>query len=127
MVVRTIGTMGAMGLALAMVGLYGLMAYAVSRRTREIGIRMAIGGRPGSMLSMILRQGSWPSMAGVAIGIAASVAVGILIQSVFPGTGTDIVTFGLVVPLVVAVALLAAYIPARRASRINPLLALRQD
>ena len=126
-VVRTIGAMGAMGLALALVGLYGLMAYAVSRRTREIGIRMAVGGRPASMLRMILRQGSWPSIAGVAIGIAASVAAGRLISSIFPNTGADLVTFGLVVPAVAAVALLAAYVPARRAALIDPLVALRQD
>jgi ABC-type antimicrobial peptide transport system permease subunit len=126
-VVRTIGTMGAMGLALALVGLYGLTAYAVSRRTREIGIRMAIGGRPGSILGMILRQGSWPSIAGVVIGIAASAAVGGLIQGFFPGTGADLVTFSLIVPAVATVALLAAYVPARRAALIDPLAALRQD
>ena len=126
-VVRTIGAMGAMGLALALAGLYGLTAYAVSRRTREIGIRMAVGGRPGSMLGMILRQGSWPSIAGLVIGIAASAAVGALIQGVFPGTGADLVTFSLIVPAVAAVALLAAYLPARRAALIDPLVALRQD
>ena len=117
----------ALGLALALVGLYGLTAYAVSRRTREIGIRMAIGGQPRSMLGMILRQGSWPSLAGVVMGVAASAGVGTLIQRVFPNTGADLVTFGLVVPAVVAVALLAAYVPARRAARIDPLVALRQD
>jgi hypothetical protein len=126
-VVRTIGAMGAMGLVLAVVGLYGLMAYAVSRRTREIGIRMAIGGQPASVLGMILRQGSWPSIAGVVIGIAASAGVGALIQRAFPNTAADLVTFALVVPLVVAVALLAVYVPARRASLIDPLIALRQD
>jgi predicted permease len=126
-IVRTIGVMGAMGLALALVGLYGLTAFVVSRRTREIGIRMAIGGKPQSMLAMVLRQGSWPSIAGVAIGIAASAAVGALIQSVFANTGVDVVTFALVVPAVVAVALLAAYVPARRAAHIDPLVALRQE
>jgi predicted permease len=126
-VVRTIAVMGAMGLALSLIGLYGLTAYLVSRRTREIGIRMAIGGAPGSMLGMILRQGSWPLLAGVIAGIAASAAVGGLIESVFANTGADAVTFALVVPAVVAVTLLAAYIPARRASRIDPLGALRQE
>ena len=126
-IVRTIGIMGAMGLALALIGLYGLMSYAVSRRTREIGIRMAVGGRPSSMLGMILRQGSWPSLAGLAAGVAASVAVGRMISSVFPNTGADLVTLGLVVPVVAAVAALAAYVPARRAALIDPLVALRQD
>jgi putative ABC transport system permease protein len=126
-IVRTIGTMGAMGLALALIGLYGLTAYTVSRRTREIGVRMAVGGMPGSMLGMILRQGAWPPIVGLALGIAASAAVGRLISSVFPNTGADFVTFGLVVPAVAAVALLAAYVPARRAALIDPLVALRQD
>ena len=126
-VVRTIAAMGAMGLALALVGLYGLMAYAVSRRTREIGIRIAIAGKPGSILGMILKQGSWALIAGLVVGIVASAAVGRFVQGVFPGTGADLVTFGLVVPAVAAVALLAACVPARRAARIDPLVALRQE
>jgi predicted permease len=126
-VVRTIGAMGAMGLALALAGLYGLTAFAVSRRTREIGIRMAVGGQPASMLGMVLRQGLWPAVAGLLMGIAASVAVGKLISSVFANTGADIVTFSLVVPAVAIVSVLAAYVPARRAALIDPLVALRQD
>jgi predicted permease len=126
-VVRTIAGMGAMGLVLALVGLYGLMAYAVNRRTREIGIRMAMGALPSSVLRLVIRQGTLPSVVGVVFGIVASAAVGGLIQSVFPGTGSDLVTFLLIVPLVVIVVMLAAYIPARRAAHIDPLLALRQD
>jgi predicted permease len=126
-VVRTVAGMGILGLVLALVGLYGLTAYAVSRRTREIGIRMAVGALPTSVLRMILRQGSMPSVAGVAVGVLASGAVGRLIQSVFPNTAPDVVTYSLIVPVVVVVAMLAAYIPARRAARIDPLSALRQD
>jgi putative ABC transport system permease protein len=126
-VVRTIAAMGAMGLVLALVGLYGLTAAAVSRRTREIGIRMAIGALPGSVLGMILRQSSWPSVTGVALGILASTAVGGLIQSAFPGTGGDLTTYLAVVPAVVAIVLLATYLPARRAAHIDPLAALRQE
>jgi predicted permease len=126
-VVRTIAGMGAMGLALALIGLYGLMAYAVNRRTREIGIRMAMGALPVSVLRMVFRQGTLPSVVGVAIGIVASAAVGGLTQSFFPGTGGDVFTYLLIVPVVVAVVMLAAYIPARRAAHIDPLLALRQD
>ena len=126
-VVRTIAGMGAMGLALALIGLYGLMAYAVNRRTREIGIRMAMGALPGSVLRMVLRQGTLPSIVGVAFGIVASAAVGGLIQGAIPGTGGDVFTYLLIVPVVVAVVMLAAYIPARRAAHIDPLLALRQD
>jgi ABC-type antimicrobial peptide transport system permease subunit len=126
-VVRTIAGMGAMGLALALIGLYGLMAYTVNRRTREIGIRMAMGALPASVLRMVLRQGTLPSIAGVALGIAASTAVGGLVQGTIPGTGGDVFTYLLIVPVVVVVVMLAAYIPARRAAHIDPLLALRQD
>ena len=126
-VVRTIAGMGAMGLALALIGLYGLMAYAVNRRTREIGIRMAMGALPASVLRMVLRQGTLPSIVGVAFGIVASAAVGGLIQGAIPGTGGDVFTYLLIVPVVVAVVMLAASIPARRAAHIDPPLALRQD
>jgi predicted permease len=126
-VVRTIAGMGAMGLTLALIGLYGLMAYAVNRRTREIGIRMAMGALPASVLRMVLRQGTLPSVVGVAFGIVASAAVGGITQSVFPGTGGDVFTYLLIVPVVVLVVMFAAYIPARRAAHIDPLRALRQD
>jgi predicted permease len=126
-VVRTIAGMGIMGLGLALVGLYGLTAYAVSRRTREIGVRMAMGALPGSVLRMILRHGALPSVGGIAVGVITSKAVGNLIQAVIPGTGTDMPTLLLIVPLVVVVVMLAAYVPARRAAHIDPLAALRQD
>ena len=126
-VVRTIAGMGTMGLILALIGLYGLTAYTVSRRTREIGIRMAVGAVPKSVLRMILRQGTLPSVGGIAGGVVASIAVGGLVQGIIPGTATDAITFLLIVPVVVVVVMLAAYIPARRAARIDPLMALRQD
>lgn len=126
-VVRTIAGMGALGLVLALIGLYGLMAYAVSRRTREIGIRMAMGARPATVLRMVLLQGVLPSLGGVALGVLASIAVGGVIEGVFPNTGGDALTFLLIVPGVVAVVMLAALVPARRAARIEPLVALRQD
>ena len=115
---------------LAIVGLYGLMAYAVSRRTREIGIRIAVGAAPGSVLSMVLRHGMLLALVGIAVGIAASIATGGLLRGVFQNqgaAGNDVLTYVLVVPLLVAVTLLAAYIPARRAARTDPLRALRQD
>jgi predicted permease len=126
-VVRTVAGMGALGLVLALVGLYGLMAYAVSRRTREIGIRMAMGAVPGSVLRLILRQGSLSAVAGIAFGMLASVAVGNTIQAFFPNTGASVSTFLLIVPAVIVVVTLAAYLPARRAALIDPLAALRQD
>ncbi|HEY7185995.1 MAG TPA: ABC transporter permease [Vicinamibacterales bacterium] len=126
-IVRTIAGMGIMGLGLALVGLYGLTAYAVSRRTREIGIRMALGALPQSVLQMILRQGLLPSVVGVVFGVMASIAVGGLTQRAFPGTAADSITYLLIVPVVVAVVLFAAYVPARRAARIDPLAALRSE
>jgi predicted permease len=126
-VVRTVAGMGAMGLFLAVIGLYGLMAYAVSRRTREIGIRMALGAVPGTVLAMVLRQGSLPTAIGIGLGIVASVATGRALDAMFPTTTADFTTHILVVPVVALVAMLAAYLPARRAARIQPLRALRQD
>ena len=88
---------------------------------------MAMGAMPASVLRMILRQGSLPSVAGIALGVIASAAAGALIQAAIPGTGGDAFTYMLIVPAVIVVLMLAAYIPARRAAHIDPLGALRQD
>ncbi len=123
-----VGTMGLLGLSLALVGLYGLVAYSAARRTREIGIRMAIGAPSASVLRMVLRHGVALAAAGVVVGVIGSVAVGGLIRSVFPNAGLiDFTTYLLVVPVLVAITLLAAWVPARRAARIDPLVALRQE
>ena len=125
---RVVGTMGLLGLSLALVGLYGLVAYSAARRTREIGIRMAVGAQSSSVLRMVLRHGLVLAAAGIVIGIVGSVAVGGLVRGIFPGAGTiDVMTYLLVVPLLVAVTLLATWIPARRAARTDPLVALRQE
>jgi predicted permease len=125
---RVTGTMGLLGLLLAVVGLYGLVAYAAARRMREIGIRMAIGAQASSVLRMVLRHGFILSAAGVVLGVVGSIAVSGLVRGVFPAAGMiDVTTYVLVVPLLVATTLLAAYIPARRAARIDPLVALRQE
>jgi putative ABC transport system permease protein len=126
-VVRTIGGMGSMGLALAMIGLYGLVAYATGRKTREIGIRMALGAIPSSVLRMILRHGWMPTIWGVVIGAAARAATGRLINATFPGAAIDATTYLLVVPTLIALIMLAAYIPARRAARVDPVVALRAE
>jgi predicted permease len=121
-------SMGVMGLALAMVGLYGLVAFAAARRTREIGIRMAVGARPASVLRMVLRHALALATWGAVIGVLGSVAAGGLLRSAFPSTGgIDVATYLLVVPALVVVMLLGAYLPARRASRLDPLAALRQE
>ena len=123
-----VGTMGLLGLSLALVGLYGLVAYSAARRTREIGIRMAIGAPSATVLRMVLRHGFALATAGVVAGVIGSVAVGGLIRSVFPNAGLiDFTTYLLVVPVLVAITMLAAWVPARRASRIDPLVALRQE
>lgn len=127
--ITLVGSMGLMGLGLAIVGLYGLIAYAVGRRTREIGIRMAIGADHAAVVRMVLRQGLVLATVGLGIGVVASVGAGRLLEAAFP-TGSDqgdIVTLFLVIPVVLAVTFLAAYVPARQASRVDPILALRHD
>lgn len=131
-IVRTLtavtGAMGVLALVLALVGLYGLVAYAVARRTREIGIRMAVGAPSSSVLRMVLRHGLVLSVSGIAIGVIGSAAAGNLLGAIFPSAGNiDLATYLLVVPLLIAVTIFAAYFPARRAARIDPLLALRQE
>ncbi len=127
--ITIVGAMGIMGLALSIVGLYGLVAYAATRRTREIGIRMAIGATRATVLSMVLRQGLLLTLAGLVVGLVASVGAGQLMNAAFPSGDDrqDIMALVLVAPVVLAVTLFAAYIPARRASRINPTEALRYE
>jgi predicted permease len=125
---RVVGGMGLVGLGLAMVGLYGLVAYAVSRRTREIGIRMAIGAQPGSVLRLVMRQGTLLVGIGAALGLALTVSVSGLLRAAFPSSqGIEPGLYALVVPALLFVTLLAAFVPALRAARIDPLAALRQD
>jgi predicted permease len=126
--VRIVGAMGVLGLALAMIGLYGLVAYAVARRTREIGIRMAIGAKPAVVLRDVLRHGFLLAGSGTVLGAVGCVAVSGLLRGVFPNTGgIDLATYALVVPTLLAVTLIASYIPARRAAQIDPLRALRTE
>ena len=127
--ITMVGAMGLMGLGLAIVGLYGLVAYAATRRTREIGIRMAIGANRTTVLRMVLRQGIVLALVGLVAGLAASVGAGGLLAAAFPQgeQQRDVLAFVFVTPIVLAVTFLAAYIPARRASRINPMQALRYD
>jgi putative ABC transport system permease protein len=119
---------GLMGLLLAVIGLYGVVAYAVSRRTREIGIRMVIGARPRDVLRMVLEQGMMFTAIGVGAGLAmaffASQVVSTFVVRVSP---RDPVIF-LSVPVILAIVMVAAcWLPARRAARIDPTLALRQE
>jgi putative ABC transport system permease protein len=123
-----IGFFGITALLLATAGVFGVMAYSVSRRTREIGVRIALGAGSGDILRMILGQGLRTIFIGVAIGIAGSLALTRALESLLFGvTATDPLTFGAVTLLLVGAALFACYIPARRAMRVDPMIALRYE
>ncbi len=122
------GAFGALALTLAAVGIYGLLAFAVARRTREIGIRMALGARRGSVIALILRAAQWPLVAGIAAGSAAAWMAGRAVASMLFGvTPHDSVALGGAVAVLIVVAHVAAYLPARRAARVDPLIALRSE
>ena len=123
-----VSTMGAVGLLLAIAGLYGLVAYNVSRRTREIGIRMALGAASSDVLRLTMGKGIVLVGVGTAIGLAMGFALEQVMNSMlFNAGGVDIVAYAIVVPSMFLVTLLAAYVPARRASRVEPTQALRYE
>jgi putative ABC transport system permease protein len=123
-----VGFFGITALLLATAGVFGVMAYSVSRRTREIGVRVALGADRGDVLRMILGQGLRTIFIGVAIGIAGSLALTRAVESLLFGvTPTDPLTFGGVTLLLVGSALLACYIPAQRATKVDPMVALRYE
>jgi ABC-type antimicrobial peptide transport system permease subunit len=116
------------GLVLAAIGIYGVTAYAVSRRTREIGIRVALGADEGRVLRLVLGQGLVLAGIGVAIGVVLAGLGSSLLESLLYGVrGLDPLTFGAASLLFAIVTLIATYIPARRAARIDPMVALRAE
>jgi predicted permease len=123
-----LGIFGAIGLTLAAIGLYGVMSYSVRRRTREIGIRMALGAKRPTVLRMILRQGLILTAIGLAIGLAIAFALGRFTASVLYGTsGTDLLTFVTVSLVLLATAVAAVLVPALRAAHVEPTTALRYE
>ena len=123
-----LGAFAGLALMLAAVGIYGVISYSVSQRTHEIGIRMALGAQPSDVLHLVVRQGAAMAAAGVVIGLAGALALARLLTSLLYGISpTDSLTFVAVALLLAGVAAAASYIPARRASRIDPILALRHE
>jgi putative ABC transport system permease protein len=120
--------LGGLALALATVGIYGVVAYSVTQRSHEIGVRMAIGAKPGDVVRMVLGEGGRLAVAGVATGSVIAIAGARLIRGLlFEVSATDPLTFAGVAAGLLAVALLASYIPARRATRVDPMVALRGE
>jgi predicted permease len=128
MAALALGAFGALALILAATGIYGVMAYAISRRTREIGIRMAIGASQGQVLAIVARRALLLIGSGTLAGLALALAAGRFLERILYGVRpTDPLTLGIVLLLMLAIAALACWIPARRAIRINPVTALRQE
>ena len=123
-----LGSFGLLALALAAIGLYGMVSYSVANRTREIGIRMALGAQRKDVMVLVVRQGMTLALAGVAIGLATSLAMTRLVKAfLFGVSATDLTTFVLVSLILAVVALLACFVPARRAAKTDPMVALRYE
>lgn len=123
-----LGLFGAIALVLAAVGIFGVISYSVSRRTHELGIRMALGAQPGSVLTMIRRETLALTLIGIAVGIPCALAAARLIKRLlFNVPSYDPITLALVPLVLIAVGTLASYIPARRAMKVDPLVALRHE
>jgi len=120
------GAFAVLALVLAATGIYGLIAYSVTQRQREIGVRMAIGATEARVVRLILREGAWTAALGTALGVMGAVALTRVMRSLLFGVGAlDLVTFASAPALLIAVALFSSWLPARRAARVDPSASMR--
>jgi putative ABC transport system permease protein len=123
-----LSTFAALALALAVIGLYGVLSYAVAQRTSELGVRLALGATPGRVLRLVIGSGLRLTAAGVVIGLLVGAAAARGMSGLLYGIQTfDLAAFTLAVVTLLSVALVASYVPARRASRVDPMVALRNE
>ena len=122
------GGFAGMALLLGVLGLYGVIAYSVSQRTRELGVRLALGATRAAIVALVLRQSMLPILAGLALGVAGAVGAGQLLTSfLYDVRPTDLRVITTVAVLLVAVGIIASWLPARRAAMVDPLVALREE